>query len=55
MRRYISAAPDHLTQRQHLLGDCGFNGEECGIVEMTLINPAVAGGGSSADISYIPP
>jgi len=36
-------------------GDCGFNGEECGIVEMTLINPTVAGGGSSADISYIPP
>jgi len=36
-------------------GDCGFNGETCGIVEMTLINPTTAGGGSSADISYIPP
>lgn len=36
-------------------GDCGFNGESCGTVEITLINPTTAGGGSSADISYIPP
>ncbi|KAF9071690.1 hypothetical protein BDP27DRAFT_1291170 [Rhodocollybia butyracea] len=36
-------------------GTCGFNGEKCGTVEMTLINAIVAGGGSSADISYIPP
>ncbi|KAJ3799154.1 hypothetical protein GGU11DRAFT_778025 [Lentinula aff. detonsa] len=36
-------------------GNCGFNGEYCGIVEMTLNNPTVNGGGSSADISYIPP
>ncbi|KIK67460.1 hypothetical protein GYMLUDRAFT_156638 [Collybiopsis luxurians FD-317 M1] len=39
----------------HFLGDCGFNGENCGTIEMTLINPTVSGGGSSADISYIPP
>ncbi|KAJ3748702.1 hypothetical protein DFH05DRAFT_1520306 [Lentinula detonsa] len=36
-------------------GNCGFNGEYCGIVEITLNNPTVNGGGSSADISYIPP
>ncbi|KAJ3724453.1 hypothetical protein C8R42DRAFT_661836 [Lentinula raphanica] len=36
-------------------GNCGFNGENCGIIEMTLDNPTVSGSGSSADISYIPP
>ncbi|KAJ4487368.1 hypothetical protein C8J55DRAFT_327818 [Lentinula edodes] len=36
-------------------GGCGFNGEYCGIVEMTLDNPTVSGSGASADISYIPP
>ncbi|KAJ4483457.1 hypothetical protein J3R30DRAFT_3448542 [Lentinula aciculospora] len=36
-------------------GNCGFNGEYCGIVEMTLDNSVTSGGGSSADISYIPP
>ncbi|KAJ3866570.1 hypothetical protein EV359DRAFT_36288, partial [Lentinula novae-zelandiae] len=36
-------------------GGCGFNGEYCGIVEMTLDNPTASGGGASADISYIPP
>ncbi|KAJ3896248.1 hypothetical protein GG344DRAFT_36908, partial [Lentinula edodes] len=38
-----------------LPGGCGFNGEYCGIVEMTLDNPTVSGSGASADISYIPP
>ncbi|KAJ3815858.1 hypothetical protein F5876DRAFT_29757, partial [Lentinula aff. lateritia] len=36
-------------------GGCGFNGEYCGIVEMTLDNPTASGSGASADISYIPP
>ncbi|PCH43867.1 glycopeptide, partial [Wolfiporia cocos MD-104 SS10] len=36
-------------------GDCGLNGEECLLLEMTLINPTVPGGGSSADISLIAP
>ncbi|TDL18839.1 hypothetical protein BD410DRAFT_792836 [Rickenella mellea] len=33
-------------------GKCGFNGENCTIVETTLVN---AGFGSEADISLIPP
>ncbi|EMD37829.1 hypothetical protein CERSUDRAFT_114477 [Gelatoporia subvermispora B] len=36
-------------------GDCGFNGEECTMVEMTLINPTTPGGGSSTDITLIAP
>lgn len=36
-------------------GDCGFNGENCCLLEMTLGNPTVPGGGSSTDISLIPP
>ncbi|KAF5355023.1 hypothetical protein D9756_005601 [Leucocoprinus leucothites] len=38
-------------------GKCGFNGENCGTVELTLINPdpSKPGSGSSADISLIPP
>ncbi|TCD67441.1 hypothetical protein EIP91_012358 [Steccherinum ochraceum] len=36
-------------------GNCGFNGENCAIVEMTLGNPACAGCGSSVDISLITP
>ncbi|KAF7315735.1 Glycopeptide protein [Mycena indigotica] len=34
---------------------CGFNGENCSLVELTMTNPVVAGGGSSADISLIDP
>ncbi|KZT72182.1 hypothetical protein DAEQUDRAFT_664906, partial [Daedalea quercina L-15889] len=34
---------------------CDYNGEECLIVEMTLGNPTVPGGGSSTDISAIAP
>ncbi|KAF5309380.1 hypothetical protein D9619_012483 [Psilocybe cf. subviscida] len=36
-------------------GNCGFNGERCTLVELTLKNPTSPGGGSSADISLIPP
>ncbi|KAJ7487045.1 glycopeptide [Mycena latifolia] len=36
-------------------GDCGFNGENCIIVETTLVNPATPGSGSSTDLSVIPP
>ncbi|KAI0821611.1 hypothetical protein BC628DRAFT_1422438 [Trametes gibbosa] len=36
-------------------GDCGFNGERCSLLEMTLVNPTVPGGGSSTDISLIAP
>ncbi|CAL1707121.1 unnamed protein product [Somion occarium] len=35
-------------------GDCGFNGENCAIVEMTLGNSHCIGCGSSVDISLIP-
>ncbi|KIY53119.1 hypothetical protein FISHEDRAFT_69258 [Fistulina hepatica ATCC 64428] len=34
---------------------CNFNGENCTLMEMSLENPVVAGGGSSADISLISP
>ncbi|KAJ6625659.1 glycopeptide [Mycena sp. CBHHK59/15] len=36
-------------------GSCGFNGERCTLLEMTLTNPEAVGGGSSADISLIDP
>ncbi|KAI9068282.1 hypothetical protein FKP32DRAFT_175231 [Trametes sanguinea] len=36
-------------------GECGFNGEKCAIVEMTLVNPTAPGAGSSTDISLITP
>jgi len=36
-------------------GECGFNGENCTLMEMTLGNPTCAGCGSSTDISLIPP
>ncbi|KXN92803.1 hypothetical protein AN958_05115 [Leucoagaricus sp. SymC.cos] len=36
-------------------GSCGFNGEGCTLVEVTLRNPTSPGSGSSADISLIPP
>ncbi|PPR00154.1 hypothetical protein CVT24_005055 [Panaeolus cyanescens] len=37
-------------------GSCGFNGEGCTLVELTLINPVNGpGSGSSADISLIYP
>ncbi|KAK7692613.1 hypothetical protein QCA50_004245 [Cerrena zonata] len=36
-------------------GACGFNGENCSLVEMTLGNSHCVGCGSSVDISLIPP
>ncbi|KZT10627.1 uncharacterized protein LAESUDRAFT_341679 [Laetiporus sulphureus 93-53] len=36
-------------------GDCGWNGENCALVELTLTNPTAPGTGSSADISLIAP
>jgi len=36
-------------------GHCLLNGEKCTLMEMTLRNPTAPGGGSSADISLIPP
>ncbi|KAI0321568.1 hypothetical protein OF83DRAFT_1168313 [Amylostereum chailletii] len=36
-------------------GDCGDNGENCLIVEITLQNPTTPGEGSSTDLSLIPP
>ncbi|KAN0101273.1 hypothetical protein V8E55_001257 [Tylopilus felleus] len=37
------------------LGPCNTNGENCVLLETTLINPTCAGCGSSTDISLIPP
>jgi len=36
-------------------GSCGFNGENCTLLELTMTNPVAVGGGSSADISLITP
>ncbi|KAI0645548.1 hypothetical protein C8Q79DRAFT_911084 [Trametes meyenii] len=36
-------------------GGCGFNGENCSLLEMTLVNPTAPGAGSSTDISLITP
>ncbi|KAJ6586906.1 hypothetical protein DFH09DRAFT_909969 [Mycena vulgaris] len=36
-------------------GSCGFNGEQCTLLELTMTNPVAVGGGSSADISLIDP
>ncbi|KAH9895123.1 hypothetical protein C8Q73DRAFT_693160 [Cubamyces lactineus] len=36
-------------------GECGFNGENCALLEMTLVNPTSPGAGSSTDISLIAP
>ncbi|KAF7351644.1 Glycopeptide [Mycena sanguinolenta] len=36
-------------------GSCGFNGENCTLVETTLVNPTSPGSGSSSDLSLIPP
>ncbi|KAK7038467.1 glycopeptide [Favolaschia claudopus] len=36
-------------------GSCGFNGDGCTLVEITLVNPTTAGSGSSVDLSLIPP
>jgi len=36
-------------------GSCGPNGENCTLVELTLVNPISPGTGSTADISLIPP
>ncbi|QRW20844.1 hypothetical protein RhiXN_05833 [Rhizoctonia solani] len=35
-------------------GACGFNGENCSLLETTLVNPTCAGCGSSTDVSLIP-
>lgn len=37
------------------IGGCNFNGENCTLLETTLINPSCAGCGSSSDISLIKP
>ncbi|KAJ7166541.1 hypothetical protein C8R43DRAFT_1095044 [Mycena crocata] len=36
-------------------GSCGFNGDGCTMVEITLKNPTTPGGGSSTDLTLIPP
>ncbi|KAF8157334.1 hypothetical protein K438DRAFT_1910077 [Mycena galopus ATCC 62051] len=36
-------------------GACGFNGENCLMVETTLVNPTTEGSGSSTDLTLIPP
>ncbi|EJF65275.1 glycopeptide [Dichomitus squalens LYAD-421 SS1] len=36
-------------------GNCGFNGDNCLLVETTLVNPTSPGAGSSTDLSLIAP
>ncbi|KAF9014241.1 hypothetical protein BDQ17DRAFT_1419144 [Cyathus striatus] len=52
---YVSNGPFLAAIAYLQTGSCLLNGEHCGTVEMTLKNPTTAGGGSSADISLIPP
>ncbi|KAI0793215.1 hypothetical protein C8Q75DRAFT_791641 [Abortiporus biennis] len=54
----LSKGPDYTSNgplSSAIACNCGFNGENCAIVEFTLNNPTCAGCGSSTDISLISP
>ncbi|OSX66380.1 hypothetical protein POSPLADRAFT_1038599 [Postia placenta MAD-698-R-SB12] len=52
---YVSNGPFDSAISYLQTGGCGFNGEDCTLLEMTIANAVVAGGGPSADISLISP
>jgi hypothetical protein len=52
---YVSNGPLSSAIAYLQTGNCGFNGENCVLVEMTLGNPTCPGCGSSSDLSLIPP
>ncbi|OSX66378.1 hypothetical protein POSPLADRAFT_1133378 [Postia placenta MAD-698-R-SB12] len=52
---YVSNGPFESAISYLQTGPCLFNGEECLLVEMTIGNPTVPGGGPSVDLSLIPP
>ncbi|KAJ3484699.1 hypothetical protein NLI96_g5444 [Meripilus lineatus] len=54
-RDYVSNGPLTSAIAYLQTGNCGFNGENCALVELTLKNPSQPGSGSSSDISLIAP
>ncbi|CUA78278.1 hypothetical protein RSOLAG22IIIB_06975 [Rhizoctonia solani] len=52
---YVSNGPLTAAIAYLQTGQCGFNGENCSMVETTLKNPTCAGCGSSTDVTLIPP
>ncbi|GAB1517401.1 hypothetical protein RhiTH_000449 [Rhizoctonia solani] len=52
---YVSNGPLVAAIAYLQTGACGFNGENCSLLETTLKNPTCAGCGSSTDVSLIPP
>ncbi|CAE6358572.1 unnamed protein product [Rhizoctonia solani] len=52
---YVSNGPLVAAIAYLQTGQCGFNGENCSMLETTLKNPTCAGCGSSTDVSLIPP
>ncbi|CAE6486059.1 unnamed protein product [Rhizoctonia solani] len=52
---YVSNGPLVAAIAYLQTGGCGFNGENCSMLETTLKNPTCAGCGSSTDVSLIPP
>ncbi|QRV92896.1 hypothetical protein RhiJN_20914 [Ceratobasidium sp. AG-Ba] len=52
---YVSNGPLIAAIAYLQTGQCGFNGENCSILETTLKNPTCPGCGSSTDVSLIPP
>ncbi|KAG8703059.1 hypothetical protein FRC08_003094 [Ceratobasidium sp. 394] len=52
---YVSDGPLTAAIAYLQTGNCGFNGENCSLLETTLKNPDCPGCGSSTDVSLIPP
>ncbi|KAI1792174.1 hypothetical protein LXA43DRAFT_1093986 [Ganoderma leucocontextum] len=52
---YVSNGPLTAAIAYLQTGHCGFNGDGCTLIETTLLNVAPGNGGSSSDISLIPP
>jgi rRNA maturation protein Nop10 len=52
---YVSNGPLVAAIAYLQTGACGFNGENCSLLETTLKNPTCAGCGSSTDVSLIAP
>jgi len=52
---YVSNGPLRSAIAYLQVGNCGFNGDGCTMIETTLVNPTSPGSGSSTDITLIPP
>ncbi|KAI0769772.1 hypothetical protein BD413DRAFT_604873 [Trametes elegans] len=53
--KVLSTGQDYTSNGPFSAGECGYNGEKCALLEMTLVNPTAPGAGSSTDISLIDP